>query len=316
MKSILISVLILVCNTNYCFSQDNTYILDADTGNEMDDFYAIVQAIITPKMELISLNSAQFNSVQIFVDSIWNGNKVKNFNSVQISQNFNEQVLKKLNRMDIPHPMGCETHLGYAWGYYPTAPVPKSPATDFIIQKAKKASPDKKLKVICIGASTNLAAAIETAPEIAKNIHAFILGAQYDNESKAWNKNEFNIQRDLNAFDALLNQIDLEMTIMPISTARPFEFNKKETLRKLYEYKHPVTNLLADMWTTINAGNQRVMWDLALIIAIQKPELATMKDLAAPPENKKDTVHVYTSIEVDKMYNDFWKSLDLYLLKN
>jgi inosine-uridine nucleoside N-ribohydrolase len=310
-----VSFLFLLFLTFAAIGQNKKYILDADTANELDDFYAIVQAIAAPNMELISLNSAQFNSSQIFMDSVWNENKVTNYNSVTLSQERNEQLLKGLNRMDIPHPMGCMTHLGYSYGYWPGAVIPSSPATNFIIEEAKKASPENKLKVICIGASTNLAAAIETDSTIAKNIHAYLLGAQFDVNSNIWNKNEFNIRRDLNAFDALLNQTDLEMTVMPISPARPFIFDKTETLNRLYQINHPVPKLLGDIWTEINAGQKRVMWDLALILAIQKSELATLEERPAPLENKRETLHVYTKIDVPAMENEFWNTLETYFNK-
>ncbi len=278
----------------------------------MDDFYAIVKAIVDPKMELIALNSAHFNSTQIYTDSVWNGNRVTNFNTVAISQAYNEEILRKLNKTDIPHPLGCHRKLGFPWGYYPSAIIPKSPAVDFIIAEAKKASPQNKLKVICIGASTNLAAAIETEPSIASNIHAFLLGARFNKDTNVWNKSEFNIQRDLNAFDALLNQLDLEMTVMPITTARPYVFRKTPTLKKLYALNHPVTDLLGDIWTDINAAEERVMWDLALVIALQNPQLATLEERPAPPENKRETLSVYTAINLQGMYDDFWDTITDY----
>ncbi|WP_445732126.1 nucleoside hydrolase [Mariniflexile sp.] len=297
-------------------AQNNNYILDADTGNEMDDFYAIVKAIIDDKTDLIGLNSAHYNSTQIYTDSIWNGNRVTNFNTVSVSQAYNEELLEKLGRLDIPHSLGCNRQLGFAWGYYPSATIPKSPAVDFIINEAKKASPEHKLKIIIIGASTNLAAAIETDSTIAKNIHAFLLGARFDKKTNVWNKSEFNIQRDLNAFDVLLNNTDLEMTVMPITTARPYVFKKTETLKRMYAMNHPVPNLLGDIWTKINAAEERVMWDVALVIAIQKPELATLEERPAPPENNRKTLHVYTDIDLDGMYADFWNTLEAYYRKH
>ena len=294
------------------FSQNNRYILDADTGNEMDDFYAIVKAILDDNTELISLNSAHYNSTQIYTDSIWNGNRVTNFNTVSESQKLNEALLEKMGKLDIPHPLGCNRRLGFPWGYYPSAIIPKSPAVDFIISEAKKATPENKLKIIIIGASTNLAAAIETDTTIAKNIHAFLLGARFNAETNVWNKSEFNIQRDLNAFDALLDRTDLELTVMPITTARPYVFNKTETLKRLYAMNHAVPKMLGDVWTEINAAEERVMWDVALIIAIQNPELATLEERPAPPENKRETLHIYTHINVQGMYDDFWNTLEDY----
>lgn len=292
--------------------QVNRYILDADTGNELDDFYAILRVLADPSMKIIGLNSAHFNTTHMFVDSVWNENRVVNFNTVQISQDYNEQLLEALGKMDLPHPLGCSKSIGYAWGYYPTAPKPQSPAVDFIIAEARKASPTDRLNVICIGASTNLASAIETAPEIGKNINAFLLGARYDASSKVWDKSEFNIRNDLSAFDVLLNNRDIELTVMPITTCRPYVFRKTETLKKLYKYNHPAANILADIWPAINAAEERVMWDLALVIAIQQPHLATLEKRSPPPENHRDYVNVYTSIDVDGMIADFWRTADIY----
>ncbi len=308
-----IILLLISCFSFVSYGQE--YILDSDTGNEIDDLYAIVYAVVAPGMDLISLNSAQFNNVQMVIDGSWNGNEVTDFVTVNESQRLNEELLKALDRMDIPLIMGASNHLGYAWGYYETAPIPESPASESIIAEAEKAYPYNKLKVICIGASTNLAAAIEKEPSIAGNIHAYLLGAQFDTVNNTWNKNEFNIQRDLNAFDALLNREELEMTIMPISTARPLEFSKSITLKRLHEYNEKAANQLADRWSYMNAGELRVMWDLALVIAINHPELATIEKRPAPPENNRETVQVYTKIDVEKMMSEFWSVLDNYLKK-
>ncbi|UXX81019.1 nucleoside hydrolase [Reichenbachiella carrageenanivorans] len=300
----------LICLLLGAQAQNKKYILDADTGNEMDDFYAIVRALLDPDMNIIALNSAHYNTTHMFMDSVWNENPVTDFNTVGISQAYNEELLTKMGRLDLPHPLGCNRSIGYAWGYYPSAPVPPSPAVDMIVAEAKKASPDNKLGVICIGASTNLAAAIETDPSIAKNIDAYLLGARYEPSTQVWNKSEFNIRNDLSAFDVLLNNQDLELTVMSITTARPYTFLKTPTLKRLYAYDDPVTDLLGDIWTKINAAESRVMWDLALIIAIQKPELATLEKCPAPPENKRKFVNVYTQIDVEAMRADFWKYLD------
>lgn len=286
------------------------FILDADTGNEMDDFYAIVRALIDPEMEIIGLTSAHYNNTQLFVERIWNENPVLNYNTVEVSQQYNEQLLDGLQLINIPHPIGCKQMLGYAWGYYAGAQIPSSPAVDFIIAEAKKASPENKLGVICIGASTNLATALETAPEIAKNISAFLLGAQFNVETGAWNKSEFNIRNDLNAFDVLLNNDEIALTVMPIDAARPFVFRKSLTQSRLATYGHPVTDLLKETWDMINAKEERVMWDLALIIAMQKPHLAKLENKLPPPENSRQSVDVYTWIDVPAMEDDFWSYLD------
>lgn len=319
-KITLLAMLMLVgiLGARPCYAQvtpDKKYILDADTGNELDDFYAILRVLVDPTMNVIGLSSAHYNTTHMFIDSVWNENRVTNFNTVQVSQDYNEQLLAALNMLELPHPVGCSKSIGYAWGYYPTAPKPQSPAVDFIIEQARKSSPKNRLNVICIGASTNLASAIETAPEIAKNINAFLLGAQYDAASGLWNKSEFNIRNDLSAFDVLLNNNDIELTVMPITTCRPYVFKKTETLKRLYAYNHPAANILADIWPAINAAEDRVMWDLALVIAMLRPDLATLEKRLPPAENKRKYVNVYTKIDVDGMVKDFWNHADNYFGK-
>ncbi len=308
-------VLVSMVSVSDVFGQSKKYILDADTGNELDDFYAILRCIVDPEMDIIGLTSAHYSNTQIFVDSVWNQNPVTNFNTVQVSQEYNEQILKGLGRLDLPHPIGGKRSIGYAWGYYEGAHIPEAPAIDFIIAEARKASPENRLNVICIGASTNLASALEKAPEIAKNIHAYLLGARFDKVTGVWNKSEFNIRNDLSAFDLLLDNSEIELTVMPITTCRPYVFHKTETMRRMKAYKHPVGNLLADIWPGINAAEDRVMWDLALVIAIQQPHLATLEKRAPPPENKREYVNVYTKIDVEGMVQDFWSYSDRYFKK-
>ena len=46
--------------------------LDADTGNEMDDLYAIVRLVREPSIDLVGLSSAHFNNPDLLVFEKWN----------------------------------------------------------------------------------------------------------------------------------------------------------------------------------------------------------------------------------------------------
>ncbi len=294
------------------YGQSSRYILDADTGNEMDDYYAIVRALVEPDFDVIGLNSAQYDAVKIFQDSVWNGEPVKEFSSVKVSQQLNETILATLDRSELPHPLGSPTIFGYAWGYYKGARIPQSAASDFIIAEARKHSPENRLNVITIGASTNVAAAIAKAPEIADRLSVYLLGTQYNPETKIWNKSEFNIRNDLNAFDFIMNNQELEVYVMSIKVIRQLVLQRKESQQRLRAYHHPTTDLLADVWDHIHAGKDRIMWDLGLVEAIIHPEFAKIETHPAPPENKRKTVKVYTHCNVQAMEDDFWNSLDAY----
>ena len=51
-----------------CSAQKVKLILDADTGNKMDDLYAIIRTFDSDDFELTGLISAQFNNTQMVTD--------------------------------------------------------------------------------------------------------------------------------------------------------------------------------------------------------------------------------------------------------
>ncbi|MFP4096703.1 MAG: nucleoside hydrolase [Cyclobacteriaceae bacterium] len=299
----------LLCSSLFLQAQPRPLIIDADTGNEMDDLYAIVRALLADDFEVKGLSSAHFNNAQLLADSLWHIYPTKNINTVAISQQLNEELLQALDMEEIIHPLGANRMLGYAWGYYEGAPIPSAPAIDFIIKQAEQMPEGEKLPVACLGAVTNVAAALETRPELVSKLKVYMLGAQYDPARGVWNKSEFNIRNDLNAFDRLLNNQELELYVMPASTASVFRFDHQASLHKLSQMDHPVSKILARRWAEVSAGEKWTMWDLALIEAMIHPDMATLEERAAPPENGGRIINVYTSIEPEQMEAAFWNSL-------
>lgn len=296
-------------------AQKVKYILDADTGNEMDDFYAIVRSFDNEDVELIGLISAHFNNIQLLTDSMWNGYSTKNINSLQLSQMENEKLLRECNLTQIPHPAGCEKMVGYAWGYSPGAPVPSSKGVDFIIEHARKASPENKVNIVSTGALTNIAAAILKDKSIAKNIRLYALNMKYNFQNKAWNKNSFNARNDLNALDLVLNNADLELWVIPGNVSGKMVFNRKRTQNRLAQYNNEVSKNLSTRWDKVNAGDSWIMWDVALIESVIHPELATVKKVLTPPENTQREINIYTGIDVNAMKKDFWQSYEKLMKK-
>lgn len=285
-------------------------IIDADTGNEMDDLYAIVMAILSDEMDVIGLSSAHFNNAQLLSDSLWHIYPTRNINTLEISQQLNEELLQALGREDIPHPRGANRMLGYAWGYYEGAPIPASPASDFIIEQANKVAEGEKLAVLCLGAVTNVATALELAPEIADKITVHLLGMQYDAEEGIWNKNEFNVRNDLNAMDRLLANEALELHVMPASISSSLQFRHEKSLEKLATIEHPVSKILSRRWAEVSAGAQWTMWDLALIEAMIYPDAAELEERLAPAENGGRPIQTYVSIKPKVMEAHFWELLE------
>ncbi|MEM9835755.1 MAG: nucleoside hydrolase [Bacteroidota bacterium] len=267
-------------------------ILDTDTANEIDDLFAIARLLPDTSVNLLGISSAQWFHV-------WSGDS-----TVYQSQTLNEEILTLAGRMDIPHPLGADLIMGKPWGDYDPRP---SPAAEFIIAAAHALPPDEKMVVMCIGATTNLASAIAMDSTIVPKIVAYTLGFRYDFGGAYWNKDEFNIRRDLNAANFLLNQSDLELHIMPINVAVKYTWRREDTFTRL-EKVGKMGQYLKNRWQehAPDAPNW-TMWDVALLQAFLRPELAEEIPVITPPENFRRQVYVYRDINPARMYADFWQ---------
>lgn len=300
------TIVLLILLIDATFAQKQKVWLDADTGNEMDDLYAIARLVKEPSIDLIGLSSAHFVNADLFAFEKWNAYETKTLKPVEESQHLNVEILQALNRTEIPHPMGADKQIGRSWGQQDPR---DSEAAQAIIATVKQLQANEKLDILTIGAMTNLATALILAPEIKNRIRVFSLGAQYNPKTKAWNKNEFNIRADLNAFDYLLDLEGLDFTIMSTTTAFALQFKREETYRRLDE-KVEIEKILENRWREQNPQDEtRVMWDLALVEAYLKPDLAEIQTVTTPPENRQHTVYVYVKIDEKAISDDFWKVL-------
>lgn len=280
--------------------------LDSDTGNEMDDLYAIVRLLKEPSVDVVGLSSAHFNNPDLLVFEKWNAYDTKGLNTLEDSQRLNELILNTMGLEQIPHPKGADRQIGRAWGG--TEPR-DSPAARQIIHIANNLSEGEKLDILTLGALTNIASAIIIAPEILPRIRVFALGARYNQETRAWSKNEFNIRNDLNAFDYLLDLKDFDFTVMPLETAFPLQYDREETYERTDD-NVPIEKILADRWREQNPQDKtRIMWDLALVQAYLLPKHSETLLVNSPPENKSFTVKIYSKINKDIFVEDFWKVL-------
>jgi len=278
-------------------SFSNLVIIDTDSGNEMDDLYAVVRALIDPGMEVTGLLSSQWNFHRDAPDS-----------SVMVSQEINEKILTFLNKTHIPHPAGAVKMLRFG-----DEPQPQhSEAAKYIITMAKGLPSGEKLKVITLGATTNLASAILMDSSIIPKLDCYIMGLKYDHLNRVWDKNEFNTRNDLDAMDVLLNTKYLDLTIMTATTSMDLRFNKQETFEKLSS-KGDIWNYLLERWDKkFPEYEEWILWDVAIIEAILNPKLATTREVYTPPENTRRKIKVYTSIKADAMLKDYWKAVEKY----
>lgn len=299
-------IFLLLASFVSCFAQKRKVWIDADTGNEMDDLYAIARILMDTSVEVVGISSAHFNNVELLTEKKWHIYRTKNINTVMISQGLNERLLEYLYRMSIPHPVGASKMIGHAWGE--TDPR-DSPAARSMIKKAHECKPGEKLDIISIGAVTNLASAILMDSLIVPEIRCYLLAAKFYPVKNVWDKNEFNVRNDLNAFDYILNNENLELFIMPANTAYPLQFSRSDSKNKLSDPENKLFKLLLNRWDEIDAGQTWVMWDLALVEAYLLPNSAIYETRNPPGENKKREIFVYTKINEKQMMADFWSVL-------
>ncbi len=302
-------LLFLLCfNSLPIFSQPQKVWLDADTGNEVDDVYAIIRLLwATEQYNITGLSAAHFNNADLVAFDQWNQYSTPGIQPVRISQALNEEILSTMGLSHIPHPMGADRQMGRAWGGYEPR---SSAATEALQQVINKLKPGEKLDIITLGALTNIASLIALDTTVTEKIRVYSLGGGYDLDKKAWNKNEFNVRCDLNAFDFMMNQTGLDWTVMPISTVIDYRFEREETYQR-FDDDRPVEQLMENRWRqTDPESTVRVMWDLGLVEAYLQPGLATLAAVSTPPENHLHTVKIYAKIDTQGLYKDFWQTVE------
>ena len=276
-------------------------IVDADTANEIDDVFALARALMEPRFQVEGITSAQ-----------WHTQEGAPRDTVGPSQEMNEKLLRVMNRTDVPHPIGANVPL-----VSPVRPQP-SAAARHIIRKALETPEGEKLVVAILGPCTNLASAVLMEPAIIPRVSCHFIGLRYDHKQRLWSRDEFNTNNDPNALDVLLNAPGLEFHLMTATASQSLVFEKAEVDRHL-KGKGAVADHLVGIWNNFDRAWQRrvaptkatwVMWDIALIEAIARPELAKAVTITAPPENRQRSLSVWVEIDAAGMREDFWQTTE------
>lgn len=278
-------------------------IIDADTANEIDDFFAIVRALLDPGLEIEGLSSASFRP------------KEDGKSTVLESQRCNEELLELLGLNEkVPALLGAD-------GSLPNTSTPiDSAAARWIIRQAHASGDNEKLWVVALGQCTNLASALLLDPSITDKVRfAFIDGDFKDNR---WGPGIYNWKNDIAAVQVLLAS-NVEYYHMPArSVSGSLKMSKSSAIAHL-KSRGGIHEYLLKQWLDHPLASNRelwTMWDLAMIEAILRPELARTTVVGAPivrsiteieqnPHNKR-RVTVWTDIEEEEMLVDFWRVLD------
>jgi inosine-uridine nucleoside N-ribohydrolase len=277
-------------------AQKPKVIIDADTGNEIDDMPAIVLALKSDKVDVLAVTAAQWNRVEVCgrqtMDESWV---------------LNNRILQHLEMKHIPSLKGSELAVGQGQHWGSKTCTAFNEASDFIIKRAMEMPEREKLIVIVTGSATNVASAIISDPKIIDKIAVYFIGTTYDFNRQAFSKNEFNVRSDLNAVETLFNTENLELHVMPANICTNLKVSQNDIDTRL-KSKEGIEGMLKELWVKVNKeGIDWTMWDFAIVQAVINPQWTKQVLLNTPPENTPRKIYVYSEIESAAIMDDFWK---------
>ena len=293
-KGFWLTFFILTINSSFAQSSSKMpVILDADTGNEVDDYYALVSALLHPDWDILALNATQWQASQWAIP-----------NTMENSHRLNQVLLGEMG-LTIKTRRGGVNRM-FDWG----DKAQHSAAAYEIIQQAKKMPEGQKLTVIALGALTNVASAIYIDPSIESQLKLYWLGTTYDFDKDILKRQDFNCVMDIQAVETLLMS-SVEMHVIPVSVAVKMSFNYEETKKQLTT-NHSLCQLLLDRWYQhLDGGRKsRVIWDVGLIQAMIHPEWVTVKTITTSRDNGNRPIHYYQDIDSDKMKAVFFQQVN------
>lgn len=297
MKHILFLIFLSSCCLIY--GQPRTpVILDADTGNEVDDLYAIARALIEPSWNILALNATHWQTSHWAVP-----------HSMENSHRINQLLLGEMG-LSVKTRRGGVARM-FDWGDQ----AQHSAAAYEIIKQAKSMPEGQKLTVIALGALTNVASAIYIDPTIESRINLYWLGTSYNFTEDILKKNDFNCVMDVQAVETILMS-EVELHVIPVNVAADMTFTYEEVEARLRD-QHQLGNYLVDRWYQHLDGSrkQRTIWDLALIQAMIHPEWAEEAIITTSKDNGSKKITYYKSIDAAKMKAEFYEKLDAFFEK-
>jgi inosine-uridine nucleoside N-ribohydrolase len=225
-------------------------VLDTDTYNEIDDQFALVQAILSPeRIRLEAIYAAPFD------------NKRSTGPGDGMERSYGE-ILELLRRLDVsPDGLVFRGVIEYVG---PDKMAREAPAVDDLIARARTATPDDPLYVIAIAAISNIASALLKAPDIIDRVVVVWLGGH----AHEWpDQREFNLMQDVGGAQVLFDSgaAVVQLPCMGVVS------HLHSTVAEIERYVEPcgeIGKFLAmrfKEYETDHKGWSKVIWDMAAV---------------------------------------------------
>ena len=287
-------------------------IIDTDAACEADDPFAIVQALLSPKLIVKGILAEHFNEK----------------GSVERSYEEIKTILSAM-KMDVPVYMGEEGALEALdpdlRSQGEREDVKYSEAVEFIAEEALR--PDEKpLYILCQGAITNVAAAFRKYPEIINKVTVIWIGT-HGIEEKPAPFREFNAGNDIVAANEVLES-GTDLWLIPSDVYTTILVGLAELKLKVLPCgeigKHLYENMISYNLSPSAGWTQGESWSLGdspAIAAAINPGLGRYVYAPAPHVNEDTSstsrpgnpvIRVYKDVDSRYILEDFFAKLKLF----
>ena len=295
-------------------------IIDTDAACEADDPFAIVQALLSPKLIVKGIVAEHFNEEGSVQRSYREIETILDAMGVKVSIFMGEEKALKVTDTDIDYTTGTDYENRVL--KRDCSDEKTSEGVDFIIEEALR---EEKTYILCQGAITNVAAAFRKCPEIIKKVTVIWIGTHGGGEVKAPFR-EFNAGNDIVAANEVLSS-GTDLWLVPSDVYTTINVGLAELKLKVYPYgeigKHLYENMI-EYNMSPNAGwTKGESWSLgdspAIALALNPDcgkyvyETAPYinEDTSSSVKSDNPVIRIYKNVDSRYILEDFFAKLQL-----
>ena len=280
-------------------------ILDTDTYNEIDDQFALVYALLSPeRLTVEAVYAAPFQNSR---SSGPEDGMLRSY----------DEILRVLGRLGRAHD-GFVFHGSRRWLASAEEPVP-SDAVDDLVARAR-AERDGPLYVVAIGAVTNVASAILTAPEIVERIVVVWLGG---NPSYWHRAAEFNLSQDLLASRIIFDS-GVPLVHIPCVNVTEHLKTTQAEIERFVKGRGPIGDYLAEIYSGYyddHYARSKEIWDLGPIAWLVNPEWVSSAVIHSPILTAEETwshspyrhlIRQAYAVRRDAIFGDLFRKIEAF----
>ncbi len=294
-------------------------IFDTDTNNELDDQHALAYLL---------LNGEKFDVEAVTVNATRSGG------GIEAQYDEAKRVMRLMSKLgSCPLLKGADLSFNEIYEHLNEPYYDGYDAVEYIIGRAR-AVKDTNLVIIAVGKLTNIALALEKAPDISRKIRLVWLGANYPDPG------EYNLDNDIEALNFVLStDVPFEMVLVRYGLDNGTD-RVRVTLDEIRERMSKTGHRLKaavtgrDWGSYTNFGDysislfehsdlhgddrSRALFDMAAVAIVKNPEWAQCREIPAPfyeneawvdiPDNSRKII-VWENFNRNAIVEDFFSTV-------